>query len=156
MLPDSAFRYLAAAFLLFSSAYMLYRRFYKPPVADEQPRQISSGISVGSGAAIGFCSGLIGVGGGIFLSPLLFLFRAAPLRTISGISAAFILVNSIVGLLGHLSRMQYLPDMIPWWISLVIAGGAIGSWLGSRIISNRLIYILLSAVLLFAGVKMLM
>lgn len=107
-----------------------------------------------AGAALGFLSGLTGVGGGIFLSPLLLLFRWAEVRVISGISAAFILVNSVAGLLGVLTSAPAFPSALPYWAVAAIAGGFIGAEYGSRRFGNPTIKKLLAVVLLIAGIKM--
>jgi hypothetical protein len=106
------------------------------------------------GAALGFMSGLTGVGGGIFLSPLLLLLRWAEVRVISGIAAAFILVNSIAGLLGVFATSPALPSALPYWGVAAVIGGFIGAEYGSRRLPNPTIQKLLAIVLLIAGVKM--
>jgi uncharacterized membrane protein YfcA len=108
-----------------------------------------------TGAALGLLSGLTGVGGGIFLSPLLLFLGWAPLRTISGTSAAFILVNSIAGLFGLLSHHPVLPDALPLWALAAVIGGYIGARFGAARLGNVTIRRVLSAVLLVAGIKML-
>ena len=107
-----------------------------------------------SGGLLGFLSGVTGVGGGIFLSPMLLFFKWAQVRAISGISAAFILVNSVAGLAGVMRTNQTLPEHFYLWGIAVLAGGYIGSELGSRRLGNHLIRQILSVVLLVAGAKM--
>ena len=107
------------------------------------------------GAALGFLSGLTGVGGGIFLSPLLIFLRWATIKQVSGIAAAFILVNSTAGLMGFLAtNTPQLPSALPAWAIAAAIGGYIGSEYGSRRFGNPAIKKLLSIVLLVAGVKM--
>ena len=106
------------------------------------------------GATLGFLSGLTGVGGGIFLSPLLLLFRWAQIKVISGVAAAFILVNSIAGLLGTLTTSSTLPEALPYWAMAALLGGFIGSEYGSKRLGNPSIHKLLALVLLIAGLKM--
>ena len=110
---------------------------------------------MGVGAVLGLLSGLTGVGGGIFLSPLLLWRGWAKVRAISGISDAFILVNSISGLLGVLTKGTTLPTDLPLWIGAVILGGFIGATLGARHLNNAWIKRALSLVLMIAGTKML-
>lgn len=107
------------------------------------------------GTVLGLLSGLVGVGGGIFLSPLLLMFRWAEVRVISGIAAAFIFVNSISGLLGvyHSGQMD-LPVEWFWWALAAVVGGVIGAEYGSKHFSNPAIRKLLAVVLVIAGVKM--
>ena len=108
-----------------------------------------------SGAALGFLSGLIGVGGGIFLSPLLIALHWEEVKNISGIAAAFILVNSIAGLLGFISsNTTQLPEGLAIWVVAAVVGGYIGAQYGSKRFANPTIKHLLSLVLLVAGIKM--
>lgn len=106
------------------------------------------------GAILGFLSGLTGVGGGIFLSPLFLLMRWAEVKVISGIAAAFILVNSIAGLLGVATSAPALPSSLPYWGLAAVAGGIIGAEYGSRRLGNTAIQKLLAGVLVIAGLKM--
>jgi len=108
-----------------------------------------------SGAALGFISGLVGVGGGIFLSPLVIMLQWEEVKKVSGVAAAFILVNSVAGLLGFLStNVPRLPDGIGIWVASAIIGGYIGAEYGSKRFGNSTIKLMLSLVLLIAGVKM--
>jgi len=95
------------------------------------------------------------VGGGIFLSPLLLLLGWADVRHTAGVPAAFILVNSAAGLLGHWQSMKSLPHEILWWAPAAFIGGLVGAELGSRRLTPLVMRRLLAAVLVVAGVKML-
>jgi uncharacterized protein len=99
---------------------------------------------------------LTGVGGGIFLSPLLLVLGWAPVRVISGVAAAFILLNSIAGLLGVMKASVTLPAALPWWAVAAVAGGLIGAEYGSRRLANPTIKKLLALVLAIAGAKMIL
>jgi len=106
------------------------------------------------GAGIGLLSGLTGVGGGIFLSPLVVLMGWATVRDSAAPTAAFILVNSVSGLIGLLTRQPTLPEALPWWVAAVLAGGLIGATLGARRLGNVGLRRALAAVLLVAGAKL--
>lgn len=107
------------------------------------------------GAGLGFFSGLVGVGGGIFLSPLLIVLKWEDIKNVSGIAAAFVLVNSISGLLGFISsKTPHFPEGLPLWALAAVVGGYIGAEYGSKHFGNPMIKNLLSLVLLVAGIKM--
>ncbi len=109
-----------------------------------------------TGAVIGLLSGLIGVGGGIFLTPLLLLMGWAAPRQAAAVTAPFILLNSISGLVGFsLQATNSFPSAIIWLALPVLVGGLFGSYLGSRSLPVRSITLVLSAVLLIAGLKLL-
>ncbi len=108
------------------------------------------------GAIIGITSGLIGVGGGIFLTPILFLTNWTETRKAAGISAMFVLVNSISGLLGNYQNVVKLPSSVGIWIIIAVIGGSIGSTLGSRYFNSIALRRALAVVLLVAGVKLLL
>ena len=111
-----------------------------------------SGLALG--VVIGLLSGLTGTGGGIFLSPLLLIMGWAETRQTLGVSAAFILVNSIAGLLGHLSSVASLPPSIPIWATAAIIGAYIGAEYGSKRLGNITLKRLIAVVLIIAGLKM--
>jgi uncharacterized membrane protein YfcA len=132
-------------------------RFVKDGVQpDYQIKTPFRAVMLALGAVLGLLSGLVGVGGGIFLSPLLITLRWERVKTVSGISALFILVNSLAGLLGFLaSNSPSFPPGLPMWLMAVAIGGYIGAEYGSQRLGNVTIKRLLSLVLLVAGVKML-
>jgi hypothetical protein len=106
------------------------------------------------GAAMGLLSGLTGVGGGIFLTPVLLLTDWTETKKAAGISAMFILVNSISGLLGNYAQIGNLPPGVWSWIAAAIIGGFIGSTLGSRRFNSIALRRVLSLVLVIAGLKL--
>lgn len=126
----------------------------------KQPRAITGPpslmLALPLGAVIGLLAGLTGVGGGIFLSPLLVLTGWCTVRDSAAPTAAFVLVNSISGLLGLLSRQPALPEALPYWIAAVILGGLIGATYGARRLGNNAMRLALAGVLAIAGVKMLL
>lgn len=107
------------------------------------------------GSLLGFLSGVSGVGGGIFLSPLLLFLRAEKPKVISGVAAAFILVNSLAGLFGVITAGGEFPTVPPYWMLGVMAGGFLGAEFGSKYLNNPTILKILGLVLVTAGVKML-
>jgi uncharacterized membrane protein YfcA len=107
-----------------------------------------------AGAGIGLLAGLTGTGGGIFLSPLMLFMDWADVKRTSGVSAAFILANSIAGLAGVFSGWQSIPIAIIPWAVAAISGGLIGSYFGSRRLPSQTMRRLLAVVLVIAGVKL--
>jgi uncharacterized membrane protein YfcA len=111
-------------------------------------------IALAAGALIGFFSGMIGIGGGIILSPLLLLTRWAGMKETAAVSAAFIFLNSLAGLTGHVVAGMQVSPKIVLWIVVVMVGGLIGSWTGGFKLSAKHLRYLITAVLLIASVKL--
>jgi uncharacterized membrane protein YfcA len=147
----------AVGFVLFYAAYRLFRS-----TVGGGAEALDTGISVPTvpavawGAGIGLLSGLTGTGGGIFLSPLLLFTGWAGTRPTSGTSAAFILANSVAGLAGSYSSVQYLPVALPVWAVAAGVGGLIGSEIGSRHLQSNGIRRALAVVLVIAGLKLML
>lgn len=151
VLPDAWFKPAVGVVLLFAAWRMV-----SPALArvDVQAKRAPLGGIALSGGAMGLMSGLTGVGGGIFLSPLVLLMGWASTRATSGVAAAFILLNSIAGLAGHLSHAA-LPNVnLTAWALAVAAGGWIGAEIGSRRIAPIWIRRALALVLAIAGTKL--
>jgi uncharacterized membrane protein YfcA len=107
------------------------------------------------GAILGFVSGILGVGGGIFLSPILLLFHWADMKETAAVSAIFIFVNSIAGLFGILSAGFIFYPKILIWVSAAILGGLFGSYFGSTKLPGMVLRYILAVVLTFASIKLL-
>src|SRR5438874_4994826 len=142
-------RILIGVVLLFSAARLIFRR-NDPPETSPPGKP----IAVGVGAGLGFLSGLTGTGGGIFLTPLLLFCKWAHIRQAAAVSALFILVNSIGGLIGYFSATRSIPSLGLYLAVPAITGGAIGSYLGSRRLPVRGIATVLATVLTIAGIKL--
>jgi uncharacterized membrane protein YfcA len=112
-------------------------------------------VALGVGAGLGFVSGLAGVGGGIFLTPLVIILGWARTKTASAVSAVFILVNSMAGLAGAATSTGTLPTLAVPLALAAVAGGAAGSYLGSHRFSVVAIQKLLACVLVIAALKLL-
>jgi uncharacterized protein len=150
-LPGRSYKIVVGVVLLYAAVWM-FRSALKPIVRPTHPPPIWAALIWG--ATIGLLSGLTGVGGGIFLSPLLLYMGWAETRATSGVAAPFILVNSIAGLLGHLSSLAQIPSNIPVWAIAVAVGGWLGASYGSRKAPPRILRQLLSLVLVVAGAKL--
>jgi uncharacterized protein len=135
---------LYAATRMFVTARMVNGSGHAPPFS----------VALCCGAGIGLLSGLTGVGGGIFLTPLLLLMGWAETRQAAGVSAPFILVNSIAGLMGQVATIANVSSAVILWAVSVGIGGFIGAEYGSRRLATPIMRRLLSAVLVIAGLKM--
>ena len=145
----SILRILIGLVLLFSAARLIFRREDPPNV---EPPSVPNAIGIGAG--LGFLSGLTGTGGGIFLTPLLLFCRWAHIRQAAAVSALFILVNSIAGLVGYFTAQRSIPSLGLVLAAAAIVGGTLGSHLGSRRFPVRAISLLLATVLAIAGAKL--
>ncbi|MFM8441678.1 MAG: sulfite exporter TauE/SafE family protein [Acidobacteriota bacterium] len=106
------------------------------------------------GGTIGLLSGMVGVGGGIFLTPLLVLFGWSDMKNAAGISAMFILVNSAAALASKPTDLLSLPTDSVFWVASAVTGGILGASLGSRRLSTLTMRRILASVLIFAAIKM--
>ncbi len=151
-LPDLIYKTIVGVVLLYSAV----RLFFSAGRADDrETKLVPISVALIVGGVIGLLSGLTGVGGGIFLSPVLLLMHWARTKETSGISATFILVNSVAGLLGHVSAVSNIPSNIFLWALAAVIGGLIGTELGTRVLPIAGIRRWLSIVLVVAGVKLL-
>ena len=118
--------------------------------------QIPKLISISIGSIIGFMSGIVGIGGGIFLSPLLFLMKAGYARHITSSASLFILINSIFGIAGQLTKDQVLDQVTNYWplFLAVLIGGQIGSLLNIKFLSNKILALLTSFLVIFVAIRM--
>ena len=149
--PASILKIVIGVVLLFSAARLFFRQGDPPDVAAPA---VPGAIAIGAG--IGFLSGLTGTGGGIFLTPLLLFLHWASIRGAAAVSALFILVNSIAGLIGFISSGREIPSFA--WVLAVAAviAGTLGSYFGSRRFPVRTISIILAVVLVLAGCKLIL
>ncbi len=152
-LPNHAYKLIVGLCLIYA-AWAIFSQANKRDEIDVKP--VTKPILSTVGAILGFLAGVTGVGGGIFLSPILLFFSWAKTKVISGVAAAFILVNSISGLFGVLTKSPTLPTGLGYWAIVAILGGWIGAEFGSKRLANPTIRKLLAAVLVFAGSKMLL
>ena len=125
---------------------------------DDPPQTFtpSQPMAISAGAGLGFLAGLTGTGGGIFLTPLLLFCRWAHIRQAAAVSALFIWVNSIAGLIGYFTKVRSIPSLGLILAAAAIIGGIIGSHLGSRRLAVRVISLFLATVLLIAGIKLIL
>ena len=118
-------------------------------------RQVPRFISIFIGSTIGFLSGLIGIGGGIFLSPILFLLKAGYPKHITSTASLFILINSIFGVAGQLTKNIVFDEFLNYWplFLAVLVGGQIGNFLNIKIIPTRILALITSLLVIFVAVR---
>ena len=117
---------------------------------------IPKAVSIFIGSVIGFFSGIIGIGGGIFLSPILFLMKAGYPRHIATAASLFILINSIFGIAGQLTKNIVFEEFLNYWplFVCVLAGGQIGNLLNIKFLSNKTLTIITSMLVIFVSIRM--
>jgi uncharacterized membrane protein YfcA len=151
-LQGSLYRTLVGIVLVFAA----YRLFWYTDQGKPDPRAVPLVLALVVGAGLGLVSGLTGIGGGIFLSPLLIVMGWAEARQSASISAAFVLVNSVAGLCGETVSVHALPSAAPLWVGAVVVGGLAGSELGTRRLAEVALRRLLALVLALAGLKLIL
>jgi uncharacterized membrane protein YfcA len=152
-LPGQAYKIVVGVMLVYA-AWQLWRR----AGAGAEMREVREPplpLAMTIGGGLGLLSGLTGVGGGIFLSPLLLILGWAGTKQTSAVAAPFILVNSVAGLAGaFMAKSTTLPSYVWVLVAVVLVGGWLGAEYGSRRFTNPLIRRMLAVVLAVAGAKM--
>jgi uncharacterized protein len=154
-LPTTFYRPLVGAILLLAALELMRsarRSVTQELVAVQSDVPVMPALGIGAG--IGLLSGLTGTGGGIFLSPVLLFLGWAQTRKTSGVSAAFILLNSIAALAGTTFAVSALPPTIPLWLLAAAVGALLGTQLGTRLLPIPALRYALSLVLVIAGAKL--
>lgn len=147
--PEPVFKLILALALLFGA----WRLVFGGAVDESLVREPPLPASLALGGSLGFLSGLIGIGGGIFLTPLLILFRWTAAKPAAAISAAFIFVNSLSGLAGFLMKGGSVPKLTWLMLPAVLAGGTLGSAWGSSRAGSPALRRALAVVLVIAAAK---
>ena len=143
-------------FILFTAGVLLLlesKSFNKDQIAIKQIPKI---ISIIIGSIIGFISGLVGIGGGIFLSPILFLLKVGYPKHITSTASLFILINSISGVAGQLTKDIVLNEFLNYWplFIVVLIGGQIGSFLNVKLLPNKILALMTSLLVIFVAIRM--
>jgi len=122
----------------------------------ESYRKIPVVVSVLVGGILGFISGVVGIGGGIFLSPMLFLIKAGRPKHIVTSASLFILINSLSGIIGQLTKNAVLSEIQNYWFLLlaVLIGGQVGNFLNLKIFPTRVLALVTSCLVLFVVIRM--
>jgi len=150
-LPPPVYKIILGAVLIFAAIRLAWNF-----TSEKEPNAPRIWIALIIGAVVGLLSGLVGVGGGIFLTPILLIFNWTETKKAAGVSALFILVNSISGLLGNYRQVAQLSNDVWIWVIAAAIGGVIGATLGSRYFNSLTLRRVLAVVLLMAGAKLIL
>ena len=143
-------------FVLSVAGCLLLFNFKSYDDKKESYKNISYFMSIIIGGILGFISGIVGIGGGIFLSPILFLLKVAKPKHIVTSASLFILINSVFGIIGQLTKNLNFSDMYGYFYLLiaVLIGGQIGNYLNLKILPARVLALITSALVLFVAIRM--
>ena len=133
---------------------LLNFKFYNDK--EENYKKIPIPISILIGGSLGFISGVVGIGGGIFLSPILFLIRAGKAKHIVTTASLFILINSISGIIGQLTKNTVLNEITNYWYLLlaVLVGGQLGNFLNLKLFPARVLALITAILVIFVSIRM--
>ena len=146
--------------LLFSvlmvAGFLLLVKFKSYDDDEENYKKIPIIISIIIGATLGFVSGVVGIGGGIFLSPILFLIRAGKPKHIVTAASLFILINSLSGVIGQLTKNDIINQISSYWLLffIVFLGGQIGNFLNLKFFSTRTLALMTACLVIFVAFRM--
>ena len=123
---------------------------------EQSYQKIPIPIAILIGGALGFISGVVGIGGGIFLSPILFLIKAGRPKHIVTTASLFILINSVFGIIGQLTKNAVLTEIPNYWYLLVavLIGGLVGNFLNLKVFPTRILALVTSCLVLFVAIRM--
>ena len=142
--------------VLMAAGILLLLNFKSYDDKEENYRKIPIPVSILIGGVLGFISGIVGIGGGIFLSPILFLIRAGRPKHIVTTASLFILINSVSGIIGQLTKNSVLTEIPNYWYLLVavLIGGQIGNFLNLKVFPTRILALVTSCLVLFVAIRM--
>ena len=142
--------------VLLTAGIMLLVNFKSYEDKNESYRKIPVIISILIGGTLGFVSGVVGIGGGIFLSPILFLIRAGKPKHIATVASLFILINSISGITGQLTKNMVLTEVFNYWylLAAVLIGGQVGNFLNLKIFPARILALVTAVLVIFVATRM--
>ena len=149
------FEILLFAVLLIAGSLLLIN-FKSYDDKKESYRNIPYFMSIIIGGMLGFISGVVGIGGGIFLSPILFLLKVARPKHIIVAASLFILINSVSGIIGQLTKNLILTEVQDYFYLLiaVLIGGQIGNYLNLKIFTSKLLALVTASLVLFVAIRL--
>lgn len=152
MIPlENSFYKILLGIVLILAAMRLFGFFNSK---EKESVKINIPIAMGIGFGIGLLSGMLGIGGGIILSPILLLLGWATLKETAAISSLFIFVNSVAGLSGYFMEDKTFPTESFYLVPIAVFGGMLGAYYGSGYFSNKVLKYVLAIVILLASVKL--
>jgi len=142
--------------VLSTAGILLLFKFKSYDEVESDYKKIPFVISLFIGSLLGFISGIVGLGGGIFLSPILFLLRAGKPQHIVTTASIFILVNSLSGITGQLTKNAVFNEISNYWVLLlaVIIGGQVGNFLNLKLFSTKILALLTALLVIFVAIRM--
>ena len=143
-------------FVLLAAGVLLLFNFKSYDDQETTYKKTPITISIIIGGFLGFISGIVGIGGGIFLSPILFLIKAGRPKFIVTTASLFILINSISGILGQLTKNDVINQILNYWYLLVAVflGGQIGNFLNLKILPTRILALVTAFLVIFVAIRM--
>ena len=141
--------------VLVAAGILLLFNFRSYDDKESSYRKIPAPLSILIGGTLGFVSGVVGIGGGIFLSPILFLIRASRPKHIVTAASLFILINSISGIIGQLTKNDVLVEVSNYWYLLVavLVGGQLGNFLNLKIFPTRILALVTACLVIFVAIR---
>jgi len=142
--------------VLATAGALLLLNFKSYDDKEENYIKIPIPVSILIGGVLGFISGVVGIGGGIFLSPILFLIRAGKPKHIVTIASLFILINSVSGIIGQLTKNSVINEIPNYWYLLVavLIGGQLGNFLNLKIFPTRILALVTAILVTFVALRM--
>ena len=142
--------------VLTTAGVLLLLNFKSYDDKEENYIKIPIPVSISIGGVLGFISGVVGIGGGIFLSPILFLIKAGRPKHIVTAASLFILINSVFGIIGQLTKNAVLTEIPNYWYLLVavLIGGLVGNFLNLKVLPTRILALVTSCLVLFVAIRM--
>ena len=142
--------------ILALAGIMLLLKFKSFDKKIEAYNKIPKIVAILIGGTIGFISGVVGIGGGIFLSPILLLFRVDSTKNVATAASLFILINSISGLTGQFTKASVINEVYSYWplFLFVLLGGLLGNYLNLKIFPTRILALVTSALVIFVAIRM--
>ena len=141
--------------VLIGAGILLLFNFKSYDDKESSYRKIPLPLSIFIGGLLGFISGVVGIGGGIFLSPILFLIRAGKPKHIVTAASLFILINSVFGIMGQLSKNNIFSETLEYWYLLlaVLIGGQVGNFLNLKIFPTRILALVTACLVIFVALR---